>query len=364
MKDRFYWLALSFVPGVGNVIYQRLLSHFKDAERVFQASREELMKVPNVRPKNIESIKGFKDWDRVKKEMELIDKRQVTLLTWGDEDYPENLRNIYDPPSILYLKGNIIEGDRLAVAVVGSRNPTEYGRLATERIGRDLARQGITVVSGMARGIDSISHKGALSGGGRTIAVLGSGIDVIYPPENKGLYQEIAVQGAVLSEFPMGTHPDGVNFPARNRIISGLSLGVVIVEATLRSGSLITANFALEQGREVFAVPGNVSSPRSRGTNMLIKKGAKLVEVSQDILEEILPQLATSRKGQEEKDEIPPYLSEDERKVFELLEKEPLHIDLITVRSGLKTNQALAILLSLELNGLNKQLAGKMFVRC
>jgi DNA processing protein len=363
MKDRFYRLALSFVPGVGNVIYQRLLSHFKEAEGVFQASREELLKVPNMRVKNAEAIKGFKDWDRVKREMELIDRNQVTLLTWGDEDYPENLRNIYDPPSILYLKGNIIKDDRLAVAVVGSRNPTEYGRSATERIGRDLARQGITVVSGMARGIDSISHQGALSGRGRTIAVLGSGIDVIYPPENKGLYQEIAARGAVISEFPLGTHPDGVNFPARNRIISGLSLGVVIVEATLRSGSLITANLALEQGREVFAVPGNVSSPRSRGTNMLIKKGAKLVEEAQDVLEEILPQLTTSRKGREERDETPAYLSEDERKVLDLLKEEPLHIDLITLRSGLKVNQASSILLNLELNGLIKQLAGKMFVR-
>ncbi|UCD83300.1 MAG: DNA-processing protein DprA [Deltaproteobacteria bacterium] len=364
MKDRFYWLALSFIPGIGNVIYQRLIKHFQDAEKVFQASREELLKVPNMRAKNAEAIRGFKDWERVKKEIELVEENQVKLLTWGDEDYPENLRNIYDPPSVLYIKGDILKEDNLAVAVVGSRNPTEYGRLATERIGRDLTRQGITVVSGMARGIDSSSHKGALSGGGRTIAVLGSGIDVIYPPENKGLYHEIAARGAVISEFPMGTHPDGVNFPARNRIISGLSLGVVIVEATLRSGSLITANCALEQGREVFAVPGNVSSPRSRGTNMLIKKGAKLVEEARDVLEEILPQLGASRREREDEDEIPPDLSEDERKIFDVLEKEPLHIDRITVKSGLKANQALAVLLNLELNGLIKQLAGKMFIRC
>ena len=223
-----------------------------------------------------------------------------------------------------------------------------------------MARNGVTIVSGMARGIDSAAHRGALSAGGRTIAVLGCGVDIVYPPENRRLFEEIAAHGAVISEFPLSTRPEGGNFPRRNRIISGLSLGVVVVQANSRSGSLITAGMALEQNRDVFAVPGNVGMARSRGTNRLIKQGAKLVESADDILEEILPRF--HRQGLEPTD-VKPSLEDEEERVFRLVEDEPVHIDSIIAQTGIETSRVSAILLQLELKGLVQQLPGKRFVK-
>lgn len=280
-------------------------------------------------------------------------------MTWEDDEYPPGLKEIYDPPPVLYLLGKVVPQDRRAVAVVGSRYPTTYGKIAAERISFGLGKLGITVVSGLARGVDSSAHQGALASGARTIGVLGSGIDFIYPPENRDLFHHVAGQGAVISEFPLKTPPDSDHFPIRNRLISGISLGVVVVEATLRSGSLITARFALEQGREVYALPGNVDSERSKGTNRLIKQGAKLVMTAEDIVEEILPHLT-----QDPPPEPPrPKISSEEAKLISVLEREALHIDEIAARSGWPVAKVSAVLLSLELAGHVKQFPGMRFLK-
>jgi DNA processing protein len=271
------------------------------------------------------------------------------------------LKDIYDPPALLYLRGALRREDELAVAIVGSRKTSAYGREVTERIGRDLARHGVTVVSGMARGIDSVAHKGALQGGGRTIAVLGCGVDVIYPSENRNLFHQIIEQGAVLSEFPMGSPPEAGHFPRRNRIISGLSIGVVIVQASGESGSLITAGYALEQGREVFAVPGNIGAEGSRGTNQLIKEGAKLVESSEDILEEVLPQWRREGETAQKGGDAVLTLTEAEKCLYGLLDETPLHIDALIRESQLDPGSVSSLLLNLELKGLISQWPGKCF---
>jgi DNA processing protein len=262
------------------------------------------------------------------------------------------------------VRGELKSGDKFAVSIVGSRKTTPYGRWFTERVSQDLARYGVTIVSGMARGIDSFAHGGAISGGGRTIAVLGCGVDVIYPSENRNLFAKIIDHGAILSEFPMGSPPEAGHFPRRNRIISGLSIGVVVVQANEKSGSLITANYALEQGREVFAVPGNVGTESSRGTHRLIKEGAKLVESSEDILEEIIPQWKREGEATQKVEAAPkPDLTHEEKSVFELLGETPLHIDAIIRESRLDAGKVSSLLLDLELKGLVSQWAGKGFSR-
>jgi len=285
------------------------------------------------------------------------------VINLRDEEYPKRLKDIYDPPALLYVRGELKKEDEFAISIVGSRKTTPYGRWFTEKVSQELARHGVTIVSGMARGIDSLAHWGAISGGGRTIAVLGCGVDVIYPSENRNLFAKIIDRGAILSEFPMGSPPEGGHFPRRNRIISGLSLGVVVVQASEKSGSLITAGYALEQGREVFAVPGNVGTESSRGTHRLIKEGAKLVESSEDILEEILPQW----RGEGEK--IPkvetprPDLTEEEKVLYELLGGTPLHIDAMIRESRLDPGKVSSLLLNLELKGMISQWPGKCFSR-
>jgi DNA processing protein len=354
---------LSFVDGLGSVGYRNLIRRFHNPDRVFKASFEDLMQVEGIREKAIKGIKGFNQAARVEQELELMQKHNVKLVSCMDDKYPAHLLNIYDPPPFLYVRGDLREREKHAVAVVGSRFASSYGMMVTERICRDMAREGITIVSGMARGVDTSAHRGALSVRERTIAVLGCGIDVNYPPENRKLKDEIASCGAVVSELPMSTAPAGCHFPKRNRIISGLSHGVVVVEASHRSGSLITARLALEQGRDVFAVPGSIDSLRSRGTHKLIKEGAKLVEDAQDIISELMPNASYPSRGGYGQGTVGKPLSKESGAVLALLAHEQAHIDRIIAESGLNSSQVSTALLDLELQGLIRQLPGKVFMR-
>jgi len=362
-EEAFYWLALSLTPGVGSTLMRRLLDRFKTPEAVFHAPAKELLKIEGLGEKVAEEIRKGPLEKVVERELYLLREIGGRVITLKDEEYPKRLRDIYDPPALLYVRGELKKEDEFAVSIVGSRKTTPYGRWFTEKLSQELARYGMTIVSGMARGIDSLAHWGAISGGGRTIAVLGCGVDVIYPSENRNLFAKIIDHGAILSEFPIGSRPEGGHFPRRNRIISGLSIGVVVVQAGEKSGSLITAGYALEQGREVFAVPGNVGTESSRGTHRLIKEGAKLVESSEDILEEILPQW--KREGEATpKVEVPrPDLTQEERILYELLGETPLHIDVMIRESRLDPGKVSSLLLNLELKGLVSQWPGKCFSR-
>lgn len=350
------------VNGVGDVLFRNLIAKFRSPKSVFQAKLSELEKAEGIGDKTAQAVKGFSDWKKAEEEAEKVEKSGFKLTLITDSNYPKNLFNTYNCPPLLYVKGDILPKDDIAVAIVGTRVPDRYGRFVTDKLSEELAGRGITVISGMARGIDSVAHASAIKRGGRTIAVLGSGLDVVYPPENKKLYEEISKSGAVVSEFSLGTAPDAVNFPRRNRIISGLSLGVLVVQASDKSGSLITVSFALEQNREVFAVPGNIGTRLSRGTNGLIKQGAKLVESVEDIISEIEALRRLEQKNHSGKNVAAlPELSQDEKAIYSVLKDESVHIDEITKLSGLDSARALATLLSLELNGLVAQLPGKMF---
>ena len=299
----------------------------------------------------------------------------MEIVTILDEDYPELLRQIHDPPPFLYVRGELLPEDQKALAIVGSRQCSEYGRAVARRISQELARRGFTIVSGLARGIDGAAHEGALSVGGRTLGVLGCGVDVAYPLEHLSLKEAISKQGAVISEFPLATAPVPENFPRRNRVISGLCLGVIVVEAADQSGALITATSALEQGREVFAVPGPIGSKTSVGTHRLIKQGAKLIEGVEDILEEISGQLqpsgpsrsvSTVSAGPPDRQAGPPRwsgLNPEEQMIYELLSHEPRHVDDLTVQAGRASSEMAGLLLQLELKGAARQLAGHMYIR-
>lgn len=360
-EEVFYWLALSLTPGIGSTLMRRLLDRFNTSEAVFHAPMKELSKIEGLGEKVAQEIRKGPLEKVVERELSLLREVGGRVITLKDEEYPKRLKDIYDPPALLYVRGELKKEDEFAISIVGSRKTTPYGRWFTEKVSQELARHGVTIVSGMARGIDSLAHWGAISGGGRTIAVLGCGVDVIYPSENRNLFAKMIDRGAILSEFPMGSPPEGGHFPRRNRIISGLSLGVVVVQASEKSGSLITAGYALEQGREVFAVPGNVGTESSRGTHRLIKEGAKLVESSEDILEEILPQWRGGRETTP-KVEIPrPDLTEEEKVLYELLSETPLHIDVMIRESRMDPGKVSSLLLNLELKGMVSQWPGKCF---
>lgn len=360
-EDLFYWVALNLVPGLGSVLIKRLLEQFKTPAAVFQASLKDLLGVEGISEKVAHEIRKGPSDQKVDRELSLLKEIGGKITTLNDETYPPRLREIYDPPPVLYMRGELKKEDELAVAIVGSRKTSPYGRWVTEKISQELASHGVTIVSGMARGIDSVAHLGALSSGGRTIAVLGCGIDRVYPPENRVLFSRIIDHGAILSEFPMGSPPEGSHFPKRNRIISGLSIGVVVVEASEESGSLITAHYALEQGREVFAVPGNIGTKGSRGTHLLIRQGAKLIESGEDILEEILPQWKREKERFIEIESPAPELTQEERQIYDQLGENPLHIDTIIRASGLDPGKVSSLLLNLELKGLIVQWPGKCF---
>ncbi|WP_243370581.1 DNA-processing protein DprA [Geotalea sp. SG265] len=355
--DHYYWFALKSVPGVGNVTFRRLLETFETPERVLKASSEELGRVRGISPSLAASIAAH-DYRRIADlECVAVAKNGARIVDFMAADYPKILLQISDPPPYLYVKGHLL-GAETSLAIVGSRRASTYGLMTTERLAGELAQNGVTVVSGMARGVDTAAHRGALKAGGRSIGVLGCGIDLVYPPENRPLFREMEEKGALISEFPMGTTPLPENFPRRNRIISGLSKGVLVVEAVQNSGSLITARCALDQGREIFAIPGNINSSNSRGTNLLIKQGAKLVEEVGDILEELhLPKTIAGEAPAGDSFSLTP----QEAGIFTLLAEAPLHMDEIIFRSELTVSDLSAILLRLELKGAVVQLPGKYF---
>ncbi|MFA7465022.1 MAG: DNA-processing protein DprA [Syntrophales bacterium] len=375
-----FWIALRSITGMGNAALSRLVEAFGSPEEVFRRPEKDLARAGRISPELAKNIRSFRNWESIVREVESAGNAGMEILTPEDAFYPRALRNIHNYPAVLYARGSLLENEP-CIAIVGSRRASAYGKQTTFSLSRDLVMSGLTVASGMARGIDTAAHRGALAGGGRTIAVLGSGLDVIYPPENEELFNEIASRGAVISEFPPGTRPLAQHFPSRNRIISGLSLGTVVVEAGEKSGSLITAGCALEQGREVFAVPGSIDSPVSRGAHYLLRQGAKLVEGAGDVLEEIFPQMTApmqarlfaagdelhSRAMKAETTEIRKSpdrrkLEGTERKVLELISEKPSEIDSIISKSGLRPPDVLSVLMHLELGGFIDQLPGKRFI--
>jgi DNA processing protein len=381
-----YWLALRRVRGVGPRISRLLLEHFHSAERIFSASEAELIATGISRP-TARNIRQFTDFAPLEKELCELPRIGARIVRWTDHDYPANLRQIADPPPYFFVRGTIAAADPKFIAVVGARAASDAGRRMARRLGLELAGKGFTVVSGMARGIDCEAHQGALDGGGKTVAVMGCGIDIIYPPDNKTIAEAmIESGGGLMSELPLGTPPIPENFPSRNRLISGLCLGVVVVEAAEKSGSLITARMALEQDRQVFAVPGSPLTGKTRGSNRLLKEGARLVECVEDVIEELIPQLAASpltppltqapgaaiyspqasakpqaisRTRDEGLTQAEP---SDVKTILQCLTgADKLHVDSIIEGSGLTVATVLKLLLDLELRGIVTQHPGKMF---
>lgn len=355
------WLALTRIKGLGCISFKKLASHFADPTQSLSATAAELSAIEGIDRKAVDGLLAFTQWDEVEQEVQRAEEAGVKIIPFGSGIYPARLRSIADPPPCLYVKGEIRREDDKAVAVIGTRSASHYGRRVARDLCRGLASLGFTVISGMARGIDGVAHDEALNAGGRTIAVLGSGVDRAYPPEHRKLYHRISENGAVISELPLGAPPLAFNFPARNRLISGLSAGVVVVEATEKSGSLITAAIALEQGREVFAVPGEVGSSRSRGGHRLIRQGAKLVENVDDILEEIAPQLVARDRQPAALRTLPVDAQPETHKIFDLLQERSLHIDEVIEASGFSASRVSQILLELELQGFLKQLPGNRY---
>ena len=357
MEKQAYWLGFNLVRGIGAVRMKNILDYYGDLEIAWNAPAGGLISagLPARVVENFIQVRNSVDLNKV---MEKVTSQGVKVYTWEDEIYPKRLKEIDQPPPVLFVKGTINVEDDWAVSVVGTRKVTPYGRQVAAEIARYLAENGITVVSGLARGVDAIAHQTALQAGGRTFAVLGSGVDVIYPPEHRKMAEEISQQGAVISDYPMGTQPESTNFPPRNRIIAGLSLATIVVEAGETSGALITAKFAVDQGRDVFAVPGSILAPQSDGTNRLIEQGARpLLRMSEilDVLKlENIPEKQTSRKTLS--------VSKDEKSVLQYLTQEPLHIDEICNLSTLPIQTVSATLTMMELKGLVKHVGGMNYV--
>jgi DNA processing protein len=373
MISAFDLLVLSQVPQIGANRLRTLVSHFGGTPNVFEASAREIAAVEGIsRPLASSIVRLLRGRGTVEarsyaeRQLSMLNKAGGSILAFWDQQYPEILKRIYDPPPFLFARGDYLEQDAFAIAVVGTRSPSVYGAALAEEFSSALVRRGLTIVSGLARGIDTIAHSAALQSGGRTIAVIGSGLDVMYPPENRGLSQRIAGRGLVLSEYEMGAKPDAVNFPRRNRIISGLSLGTLVIETDLSGGAMITANAAIDQNREVFAVPGDIRSRRSRGCNVLIKDGrAKLVEAVDDIVVELgskLPPIP-GRTGTPAVRTPTPDLTLFEKTILDVLSSEPSNVDRLAEEARLSSADILVNLLSLEFKGLVKQLPGKLFMK-
>ncbi len=360
MSDPRYWLGFHLTKGIGPARIERLLRHFGDLGRAWEADPFELARagLGDALQASLAATRRAYDLDR---EIERIARAGVTLLTWDDDRYPARLRQISGAPPVLYVKGELLPEDDLALGVVGTRRATSYGREVTTRLATDLAAAGLTIVSGLAKGIDACAHEAALRAGGRTLAVLGCGVDVVYPPENRRLAARIAEggQGALLSEYHLGAPPDAPNFPARNRLIAGLSLGVLVTEAPAKSGALITTDFAAEQGRDVFAVPGSILSASSAGPNELLKDGAKPVTGADDVLSEL--NLVRRAAQVETRRALPE--NADERAMLRLLGDDPTHINDLGHASGLPMNQVGSLLLLMELKGLVRQTGAGQYVR-
>lgn len=353
------------IPGIGAARLRMLVNHFGDPEGVLTANERDLTAVNGIDralARRILSERSFHD--EVQLQLSRLEKSDAKIVTFWDNDYPENLKKIYDPPVMLFVRGSLSSVDKYSVAIVGTRTPTIYGKHVTEKFTAELAQRGIVIISGLARGIDTIAHATAVRSGGKTIAVLGSGVDIIYPSENRRLSEQILVSGAIVSEYYMGSKPDAVNFPRRNRIISGISIGTILIETDENGGAMITAGTALDQNREVFALPGNIFEKKSRGTNKLIKEGrAKLVQDISDVLDELSYKLRPILK--EKPKELPRVqLSIFEQRIFDFLTDDPLHIDVLAEKCAMATSDLLVHLLSLELKGVVKQLPGKYFTKC
>jgi len=361
MTSKEAYIVLNMLQEVGPVRVRRLLEQFGRPEKILEASRSELLRVDGIGEEVVRSITSWREQADLDAELKRIEQAGARVVTCDDADYPKNLRQIYDPPLVLYVKGELSERDAFSIALVGTRRASVYGQEMARKLAYQLARLGVPVISGLARGIDTQAHKGALQAKGRTVAIIGCGLDIVYPAENKKLAEEIvATGGAVVTEFPFGVPPDRQTFPMRNRIISGWSVGVVVVEANLTSGALITASLAAEQGRQVFAVPGRADSPLSRGTHKLIKDGAKLTEDLEDILGEfeyLLP------KTESKPVSVALSLTESESKVLEVIGEEEVTLDEIIQRSHLTTACVSATLLALEMKHLVRQLPGKVFAK-
>ena len=369
-EERKAWLTLKLIKDLGNRSVLRLIAHFGSPGNVLRASLKELSSVQGLSERAAAALRKREMTRSPGAEWEALRKEGIRMICLHDENYPANLAAIPDAPAVLFVRGELMERDLVSVAVVGSRAASPMGMVFTERLCTDLARSGVTIVSGLAMGIDSAAHRGALKGGGRTLAVLGCGLDVEYPRSNSDLRKQIAGSGALMCEFPLGTPPVPGHFPLRNRIISGLSLGVVVVEAAHQSGSLITARLALEQGRGGFAVPGVAQNFRSVGPHRLLKQGAKLVERAEDVLEEIRPLIRPSWGAPPmEKGETSPLtvaasdLTRDEASLMRILDCNPQHIDEICRSIHWPMSQVMVTLLSLELKSVVRQLPGKYFAR-
>ncbi len=356
-KDIKYWVGFSIIPGIGRVKLTQLENYFGSLENAWQAAPADL-KQAGLDAGSIRAITSWQPRISLEAEMEKLDRYGVKVLTCHDPDYPSRLKEIYDYPPLLYVRGSLLPEDEWCLAVVGTRRATVYGRQVTEEIVVDLARSRITIVSGLARGIDSIAHHNALEAGGRSIAVFACGLDIVYPAENANLARSIIQHGALISEYPLGTRPKADNFPRRNRIMSGLSLGVLVTEAGKTSGAMITARLALEQNREVFAIPGSILSPASTGTNLLIQEGAKLVRDCTDILEEL--NLTAVARQIEMKQVIPS--SDTETLLLKQLSAEPTHIDEVCRNSGLAMATVSSTLAMMEIKGLVKQVGTMNYV--
>ncbi len=356
-QEKRYWVAFNMVKGIGAVRFRRLLSVFDSLETAWQAPLATLRQA-GLGDKYLENFAQLRSSLNLDHYWEILTSNDIQVITWMDEHYPRLLREIDQSPPVLYVRGEMSASDEIAVAVVGTRRVTKYGRQIAEEIASGLAQNGVTLISGLARGVDAIAHQAALAAGGRTIAVLGSGVDKIYPPEHRSLAERMVKQGALVSDYPLGTRPDATNFPPRNRIISGLALAVVVVEAGEKSGALITASFAADQGRDVFAVPGNIHAPQSVGTNRLIQKGAFPYMGVADLLETLN---ISGRVQQSTARQVLP-VDANEARLLQKLSEQPLHVDELSRLCEMPVAQVSSTLAILELKGLARAVGGMSYV--
>ncbi|MFC1485201.1 DNA-processing protein DprA [bacterium] len=361
-KKTILWLKLLLIPGIGAATFYKIRSFFADIDEVFRSDKQTLLSLGLKQEIISYILNNSDDISRtLEKEIQRISQNKIDIFLYEDDKYPEHLKHIDTPPPILYIKGKLEDVDQLAVGIVGTRYPTIYGKEIAYKLGRELAENGVTVVSGLARGIDSAAHRGAIENG-RSIGVLGTGLGLVYPPENKELFDQVCDKGALISELPFSIFPERFNFPLRNRIISGLSKGILVVEAGHKSGALITAKYALEQGKDVFAVPGEISNPRAKGPNSLIKEGAKIVADVNDIMEEIYS-LTEFFNFKKEQDSVKmDNLDEKEKEIFKIItDKGKIHIDEIIQSIEMPVNNLMTYLGNLEIKGFVKQIPGKFY---